>query len=378
MVEEKMTKFCLHGPESQKAARKRLENAYAAGRFPQALLIEGNRGIGKKALAIEVARMLSCTNSEQVPCGICSGCSLASNPGNTHGWIIPLETAEANAKSATDVSENSKAKTVEDIKAGYIAKIFENPYSVSYVSGIAQIAVEQIRGMTSQFSLTSENSRVVIVAEADRMNESAANALLKTLEEVPPNTYFILTSSAPGRLLQTIRSRCNSLSLPSLSLAETEEISRTVTGESLSPDALGMALGSPGMAMYYNSDIAENETRAFQFLKDSAEGNYSDLFFDLDKYFARDASAVDSAIVMLDFVEFLVGDALRLLVGEACRLPDQRQNLETLDLGRFGSVALEKAILEIVSASEKIANRKNSVIVALQTLSIGLFEGYKK
>ena len=67
MVEEKMTKFCLHGPESQKAARKRLENAYAAGRFPQALLIEGNRGLGKKALAIEVARMLSCTNSEQVP-----------------------------------------------------------------------------------------------------------------------------------------------------------------------------------------------------------------------------------------------------------------------------------------------------------------------
>ena len=87
---------------------------------------------------------------------------------------------------------------------------------------------------------------------------------------------------------------------------------------------------------------------------------------------------MDSAIVMLDFVEFLVGDALRLLVWEACPLPDQRQTLETLDLGRFGSVALEKAILEIVSASEKIANRKNSVIVALQTLSIGLFEGYKK
>ena len=373
-----MTKFCLQGPESQKGARQLLENALAENRFPQAVLIEGERGIGKKALAMELAKTLSCSDSEIAPCGKCFGCKLASDPGNVQGWVIPLETAEANAKSAASVKENSTAKTVEEIKAEYIKKIFENPYSVSFVSNVAQISVDQIRSMTSQFSRTSDGVRVVIIAEADRMNESAANALLKTLEEVPPNTYFILTSSAAGRLLQKIRSRCLSLRLPPLSSDEVQKIARSYSDEELSPDALGMALGSPGMALYYNENIAENETLAFDFLKDSVEGNYSDLFFELEKFFPRGAGAADTAVMMLDFLEFLVGDALRILAGESCRLPDERANVESLNLGRFGAEALEKALLEITTAASNIAGRKNSAIVALQTLSIGLFEGYKR
>ena len=210
------------------------------------------------------------------------------------------------------------------------------------------------------------------------MNEAAANALLKTLEEVPTNTYFILTSSVAGRLLQTIRSRCLSLRLPPLTTSEVEEIVKDTTGETLSPDALGMSLGSPGMAMYYNENIAENETLAFDFLKDSVEGNYSDLFFELDKTFPRGAAAADAAVMMLDFLAFMVNDALRLLAREPVRLTERLESLDRLDLGRFGAEALEKAILEINSTVAKIAGRKNSAIVALQTLSIGLFEGYKR
>ncbi|MBP5248148.1 MAG: AAA family ATPase [Fibrobacter sp.] len=373
-----MTKYCLQGPESQKGARQLLENALVENRFPQAVLIEGERGIGKKALAIELSKTLCCTDSEIAPCGHCFGCKLAMDPGNVQGWVIPLETAEANAKSASSVSENSKAKTVEDYKAGYVAEIFKNPYSTSIISSVAQISVDQIRGMMSQFSRASEGVRVVIIAEADRMNEAAANALLKTLEEVPTNTYFILTSSVAGRLLQTIRSRCLSLRLPPLTNAEVEEIVKNTTGETLSPDALGMSLGSPGMAMYYNENIAENETIAFEFLKDSVEGNYSDLFFELDKTFPRGTAAADAAVMMLDFLAFMVNDALRLLANEPVRLTDRRESLEQLNLGRFGAEALEKAILDINSTAAKIAGRKNSAIVALQTLSIGLFEGYKR
>ncbi len=373
-----MTKYCLQGPESQKGARQLLENALVENRFPQAVLIEGERGIGKKALAIELAKTLCCTDSETAPCGHCFGCKLAMDPGNVQSWVIPLETAEANAKSASSASENSKAKTVEDYKAGYVAEIFKNPYSTSIISSVAQISVDQIRSMMSQFSRASEGVRVVIIAEADRMNEAAANALLKTLEEVPTNTYFILTSSVAGRLLQTIRSRCLSLRLPPLSIAEVEEIVKNTTGESLSPDALGMSLGSPGMAMYYNESIAENETLAFEFLKDSVEGNYSDLFFELDKAFPRGAAAADAAVMMLDFLAFMLNDALRLMAKEPVRLVDRRESLERLDLGRFGAEAIEKAILDANSTAAKIAGRKNSAIVALQTLSIGLFEGYKR
>lgn len=377
MVENKMTKYCLQGPESQKGARQLLVNALVENRFPQAVLIEGERGIGKKALAIEIAKTLCCTE-ENAPCGHCFGCKLAMDPGNVQSWVLPLETSEANAKSASSVSENSKAKTVEDFKAGYVSEIFKNPYSTTIVSNVAQISVDQIRNMTSQFSRASDGVRVVIIAEADRMNDAAANALLKTLEEVPTNTYFILTSSLAGRLLQTIRSRCLSLRLPPLSTTEVKEIVKNTTGETISPDALGMALGSPGMAMYYNENIAENETIAFDFLKDSVEGNYSDLFFELDKTFPRGAEGVDAAVMMLDVLNFMLSDALRLYAGEPVRLADRRESLEQLNLGRLGTDALEKAILDVNETSAKIAGRKNSVTVALQTLAIGLFEGYKR
>ncbi len=377
MVENKMTKYCLQGPESQKGARQLLVNALVENRFPQAVLIEGERGIGKKALAIELAKTLCCTE-ENAPCGHCFGCKLAMDPGNVQSWVLPLETSEANAKSASSVSENSKAKTVEDFKAGYVSEIFKNPYSTTIVSNVAQISVDQIRNMTSQFSRASDGVRVVIIAEADRMNDAAANALLKTLEEVPTNTYFILTSSLAGRLLQTIRSRCLSLRLPPLSTTEVKEIVKNTTGETISPDALGMALGSPGMAMYYNENIAENETIAFDFLKDSVEGNYSDLFFELDKTFPRGAEGVDAAVMMLDVLNFMLSDALRLYAGEPVRLADRRESLEQLNLGRLGTDALEKAILDVNETSAKIAGRKNSVTVALQTLAIGLFEGYKR
>lgn len=372
-----MTKYCLQGPESQKGARQLLVNALVENRFPQAVLIEGERGIGKKALAIELAKTLCCTE-ENAPCGHCFGCKLAMDPGNVQSWVLPLETSEANAKSASSVSENSKAKTVEDFKAGYVSEIFKNPYSTTIVSNVAQISVDQIRNMTSQFSRASDGVRVVIIAEADRMNDAAANALLKTLEEVPTNTYFILTSSLAGRLLQTIRSRCLSLRLPPLSTTEVKEIVKNTTGETISPDALGMALGSPGMAMYYNENIAENETIAFDFLKDSVEGNYSDLFFELDKTFPRGAEGVDAAVMMLDVLNFMLSDALRLYAGEPVRLVDRRESLEQLNLGRLGTEALEKAILDVNETSAKIAGRKNSVTVALQTLAIGLFEGYKR
>ena len=377
MVENKMTKYCLQGPESQKGARQLLVNALVENRFPQAVLIEGERGIGKKALAIELAKTLCCTE-ENAPCGHCFGCKLAMDPGNVQSWVLPLETSEANAKSASSVSENSKAKTVEDFKAGYVSEIFKNPYSTTIVSNVAQISVDQIRNMTSQFSRASDGVRVVIIAEADRMNDAAANALLKTLEEVPTNTYFILTSSLAGRLLQTIRSRCLSLRLPPLSTTEVKEIVKNTTGKTISPDALGMALGSPGMAMYYNENIAENETIAFDFLKDSVEGNYSDLFFELDKTFPRGAEGVDAAVMMLDVLNFMLSDALRLYAGEPVRLADRRESLEQLNLGRLGTEALEKAILDVNETSAKIAGRKNSVTVALQTLAIGLFEGYKR
>jgi len=77
------------------------------------------------------------------------------------------------------------------------------------------ISVEQVRDLIDSFALTSHRGRgkVVIVEPAEALTAAAANALLKTLEEPSPNSYLLLLSHQPGRLVATIRSRCQHLKL---------------------------------------------------------------------------------------------------------------------------------------------------------------------
>lgn len=84
-------------------------------------------------------------------------------------------------------------------------------------SGKARIiTVEKTRELISMMNRTSNQggSKVAIIHEADRMRKEAANAFLKTLEEPPPDTFILLTSSRPYSLLATIRSRCLLVRLP--------------------------------------------------------------------------------------------------------------------------------------------------------------------
>ena len=152
--------------------------------------------------------------------------------------------------------QGSKAKTIEDFKKAYIEEIQKNPYRVDIFSTGAYISVDLIRSMTSSFAMKGDRIRTIVLAEADRMNESAANAFLKTLEDVPANTYFILTTSSREKMLQTIRSRCLALHLLPLSDDEVRSEVLRVAGEefdetSLTDDVIGLAVGSPGKALYY-------------------------------------------------------------------------------------------------------------------------------
>lgn len=149
-------------------------NAYITQqRLPQALLISGKKGVGKRHLAEQFGYALLCANPKDdgLACGRCPAC-LLSNAGN-HPDFFTL---------APD--EPGKAITVDSIRA-LIAKLTLKP----------------------QF----ERHRVVIVEPADAMNVNAANAFLKYLEEPTERTMLILISENPGALPATIVSRCQKL-----------------------------------------------------------------------------------------------------------------------------------------------------------------------
>ncbi len=374
-----MIEYRLNGPTSQERIRIRLMAALRENRFPQAILIDGPAGVGKKALAMEIAQALQCTNPSFRPCGKCFGCKMASDSGVTDNWVVPMEAKEASARNAADVSAGSTAKTVQDFKLAYIEEIIKNPYRVDVFSAGAFISVELIRTMTASFAMKGDRTRVVIITEAERMNDSAANAFLKTLEEVPPDTYFILTTTSRELLLQTIRSRCLALHLTPLTDDEVRKEAARVAGEdfdenSLTDDVVGLAVGSPGMALFYAEHAKRWCLLAVDFIQKSLTQDYTELFMELEESGLEEPADVNR---FLEVLSFLVTDLLRMQSGAPLRIPEATGSVGLERFPRIGSQALETALVSVQEMMSRIASRRMAAITCLQNLSMKLFEGFK-
>ena len=184
----------LYGHE---AAEETLERMFASGRMHHGWLITGAEGIGKATLAYKFARYILADPAERTP-----------------GTLdIAPETRAARQVRALSHPGLLVIRRVWDQKT----KRFP-----------AAIPVDEVRRLKSFLGRTAgeEAWRVVIVDRAEELNVSAANALLKSLEEPPPRTVFLLVSSAPGRPLVTIRSRVRTRDLAPLG---EEPLRRAVT-----------------------------------------------------------------------------------------------------------------------------------------------------
>nr|GGH96059.1 DNA polymerase III subunit delta' [Aquisalinus luteolus] len=141
---------------------------------------------------------------------------------------------------------------------------------------VGEITVDTIRQMIAFMGRTSGSGyRVAIVDSADDLNRNAANALLKVLEEPPANALVILLTSAPGRLLPTIRSRCRVLTLKPLEGAEVAAFLET-EGAASGDKALALAqaaAGRPGFALQLAAgEGADALAAAVSFIKGSLDG----------------------------------------------------------------------------------------------------------
>src|SRR4051812_288669 len=174
--------FALLG---QDAALGRAARALRAGRPPSAWLITGPPGIGKATLAYRIARYL-----------------LAHGATDTgpEDLSVPQDDVAARQVMAQSHPGLLVLKRAVNPKTGKLMTV---------------LSVDEIRRLADFFGMTSGAGgwRVAIVDTADDMNDNAANALLKMLEEPPARAMLLLLSNTPGRLLPTIRSRCQRLDL---------------------------------------------------------------------------------------------------------------------------------------------------------------------
>ncbi len=172
-------------------------------RLPHAILFHGNPGIGKTAFAEAFAASLLCENraADGHACGTCLSCGWFDQYSHPDYRRIRPEVLDGDDSEGEE--ENPDASDTK--KPAKAAKALSK-----------DIRIEQIRALGNFMNLSThrQGKRVVLLYPAEAMNSASANALLKTLEEPPPETVFLVVSNSLDRLLPTILSRCRQFALP--------------------------------------------------------------------------------------------------------------------------------------------------------------------
>ena len=304
-----------------------LSRSIARGTLPPAVLLAGPAGIGKRRVALSVAEALNCLEPqagdfEIDACGACTACRRIVR--GVHPDVIVIEPGD-----------------------------------------MGSIKIEQIRDVIDRAAYRpfEGKRRVVIVDHADALVPAAQNALLKTLEEPPSASCFVLVSSSPDALLPTVRSRCSLLRFAPLSSAEvagvlmrdhdySEEDARAAAAE---------AGGSVGDALAAGSvDLVEARSVARRVLEGAARtadpARRIDLARDMAPTKATRVGERDHLAVILRMMASLVRDvSILAMAGDARTLanPDLQRELEPLtrtygpDRAARAFAALDRALAEL-------------------------------
>jgi DNA polymerase-3 subunit delta' len=232
--------------------RERLSESIKAGTLPSSLLLQGPRGVGKQRLALSLAAQLLCTEKD-APCGACTSCRYVRDL--THPdlhWVFPRPRLKDSDPDLEQVRDDYGEATAERAA---------NSGLYAAPSGSEGIYVATVRSLVQRASMSPAigKRKVFIVGDAERMvpqegADMAANAFLKLLEEPPTDTTIILTSSEPGALLPTIRSRVVAVRVPLLpdaavrAFVENPDVKLALdkTGKAGTAERVRAAAGAPG------------------------------------------------------------------------------------------------------------------------------------
>lgn len=197
-------------------AKQLLAGEFDAGRPPHAVLIDGPEGSGKRTLALIVARAALCMSQDEKPCGKCRQCQNALQNCNP------------------DITVYSGA------------------------GGARSFSVDTVRAIRADASLPPNDAdkKVYILTNVHEMSDSAQNALLKILEEPPSYVMFVLTCAGSARVLDTVRSRCFSVSIgpvPADDAVSALMAADKSLGRERAMEAAALSGGIIGRAMQYLS-----------------------------------------------------------------------------------------------------------------------------
>ena len=190
----------------QQAMKDRLVRSFKEGRISHAQLFLGPEGSGSLPMAVAYAQYISCTNKTEVDsCGTCSSCVKYNKLIHPDLHFVYPVALSANVKTSADVAVNWREAFLDN---PYIT-LFSWFESLSAENKQAVIGTEESGEILRKLSLTTYESeyKIMVIWQAEKMNQSAANKLLKILEEPPDKTLFLLVCENEDQLLRTIVSR---------------------------------------------------------------------------------------------------------------------------------------------------------------------------
>jgi DNA polymerase-3 subunit delta' len=273
----------------QERVIEQFASAWASRKLHHAWLLVGPKGVGKATFAHAAARRV-----------------LAEGAGPTfsaRGIDTPDDHPMVKLVEAGSHPDMRRLERLVNEKTGNLAR---------------NISVDQVRSLSELFDLSPAMSqwRVAVIDTVDELEPSGANALLKILEEPPPNSLFFLVSHAPGRLLPTIRSRCRRLDFQKLSddaMTSILEKQAPEAGAAERQKIIAMSSGSAGRALAFAElGLAKLEDAAMAILRqgDATNARRSDLASELGK-----KGAADRYAAFLDLAPSLIAREARQLDG---------------------------------------------------------------
>ena len=373
-------RLSLHALFGHADLQASLSRAWATESLPSCLLIHGPRGVGKQRLALWLAQLLLCPESgETGPCGDCKACRMTLNLEHPDlHWYFPLAKPKG-------VRPGKLAEAMEEVRYDALAERKERPLRPAFAAGEPTglyLAVAQTLRSHAQRRPAVGLWQVFMIGDAEMLvpqesSQEAANVLLKLLEEPPPSTRLILTSSEPGRLLPTIRSRTMPLHLPPLAPHKVEQFLVEV-GEVPREDARRAARlgrGSIGRALGFLPDggdpgpLEDLRTQAFELLSAVSDTDAGAVY---RKSLELGTTRSRGLMPLFELLE----DALRDLSATAARMPEGLINSDWADfLERIRAkrdihpVAVTRAFQHLEEAKELVAGNVNPQLIVAGLLT---------
>lgn len=255
------------------AVRARLRHAADEARMHHCFLFEGPEGVGKATAALQLALYVNCEAVDR-PCGVCHTCRTML--AGTHPDLLIV---------GCDPEKTAKI-----------------------------ISADQARTVIASLQLQrhSARRRFVILDPADALTEDSGNALLKTLEEPPEGTQFILVTAKAASLLQTVRSRSQRVRFGPV--AE-PELRAWLVARSLDPDLAAASQGSPGVALRLAAGEAEERREVVAALLGAIGQPLHQLFSFTEATGKRSDGAVERSTLAVDALEELLRDVVLIAGG---------------------------------------------------------------